>query len=83
MSERCFWDKERGMVMIRRHPEARLEYALTPQELRLWAASGTRPEAIEPARCPTCGRVEDCCCPDCPHCDENGRPHVGVRERSR
>ena len=62
MSDRCFWDAERGMVTIRKHPDARFEYALSPDEVRKWMATGTRPEAEEPARCPTCGRAFDCCC---------------------
>lgn len=74
MSDRYFWDEERGMTAIRQSPDARLELALPPKEVRRWCATGVRPQTEEPARCPTCGRAEGCCCEDCPHCDAEGRP---------
>jgi len=75
MSNRFYFDTTIGMTRIRRSDDAR-HYA-SPAAMELWSKTGIAPdleEVVEELRCPTCGRTEQCCCPDCPYCD----PVTGV-----
>jgi hypothetical protein len=78
MNPRYYFDPERDMPTINRHPEAR--HYPSPDEVRAQVSGGQSnvsrfdDEEDDPDRCPTCGRAEDCECQGCGYCDEHGTP---------
>lgn len=67
MNQRWYFDRKRGLVAIRRSPDAR-DYP-TVEEVKAWVTNGSMSQPFDDGdeldRCPTCGRASECVCPGC------------------